>query len=147
MDDLQQRCQEENKPMQLSLEIPSSLPWVHGDVERVQQVLAYLVSNAWNYTPKGGKVALNAHLLENEVQVDVVDNGIGIKPEDQPRIFERFYRGEDPLVLATAGTGLGLAIVKNLVEMHRGRIWFTSEGVPGKGSIFSFTLPLQQAGV
>ena len=60
------------------------------------------------------------------------------------RVFERFYRGEHPLVLATPGTGLGLPIVRQLVEMHNGKIWMKSEGLPGKGSVFSFTLPIQK---
>jgi len=77
-----------------------------------------------------------------EIQVDVTDDGIGITSEEQERVFERFYRGEDPLVLATAGTGLGLAIVQQLIDLHGGRIWLTSEGIPGKGSTFSFTLPI-----
>ncbi len=62
-------------------------------------------------------------------------------PEDQARVFDRFYRGEHPLVLANAGTGLGLSIVRHLVEMHNGRIWMSSSGIPGQGSTFSFTLP------
>jgi signal transduction histidine kinase len=74
--------------------------------------------------------------------VDIQDNGVGIAFEDQPRIFERFFRGEHPLVLATPGTGLGLSIVRQLVEMHNGRIWMSSTGVPGEGSTFSFTLPI-----
>ncbi len=74
--------------------------------------------------------------------MDVVDNGVGIPKSDQDRVFERFFRGEHPFVLATPGTGLGLAIVKQLVEMHKGRIWMKSEGVPGEGSTFSFTLPV-----
>ena len=76
------------------------------------------------------------------VRVDVKDNGIGIFPEDQERVFDRFYRGENPMVMATAGTGLGLAIVRQLVEMHNGEIWVESSGVPGDGSTFSFTLPI-----
>jgi len=82
--------------------------------------------------------------VEGEIQVDIKDTGIGIHPGDQHRIFERFYRGEDPLVLATAGTGLGLAIARNLIEMHQGRIWFKSSGLTGEGSTFSFTLPVFQ---
>jgi signal transduction histidine kinase len=74
----------------------------------------------------------------------VEDSGVGIAPADQERVFERFYRGEHPLVLATPGTGLGLPIVRQLVEMHNGRIWMKSQGLPGKGSIFSFTLPIQK---
>ena len=86
---------------------------------------------------------MHLHALDKsgEVQVDVEDTGIGIAEKDQERLFDRFYRGDDPLVLATPGTGLGLAIVKQLIEMHAGRIWMKSEGVPGKGSTFSFTLP------
>jgi len=80
----------------------------------------------------------------NQVQVDVEDNGVGIAREDQDRIFERFYRGEHPLVLATPGTGLGLSIVKQIVEMHKGRIWMNSSGIPGDGSTFSFTLPVYE---
>jgi PAS domain S-box-containing protein len=146
-DDIHRRSQEEKKPMEFSMEISPYLPWVQGDPEGIRQVLVNLVSNAYNYTPMNGKVVVSAHLVDTKIQVDVLDNGIGIKSEDQSRIFERFFRGEDPLVLATAGTGLGLAIVKNLVEMHHGQIWFTSRGEPGQGSVFSFTLPLQQPGV
>jgi signal transduction histidine kinase len=76
--------------------------------------------------------------------VDVRDTGIGISQELAHRMFERFYRGEDPLVLATAGTGLGLAIARTLVEMHGGRIWFESSGNRGEGSVFSFTLPIYE---
>jgi signal transduction histidine kinase len=78
------------------------------------------------------------------VQIDVADSGVGIPLKTQKRIFERFFRGEDPLVLATAGTGLGLAISKIMIEMHHGRIWFTSSGEPGRGSTFSFTIPVNQ---
>jgi len=81
----------------------------------------------------------------SEVQVDVEDSGVGISKEDQARIFDRFYRGEDPLVLATPGTGLGLAIVRQLIEMHGGRIWLESGG-EGQGSTFSFTLPVDKKG-
>ena len=72
------------------------------------------------------------------------DNGVGIPFEDQDRIFERFYRGENPMVLSTPGTGLGLSIVKQIVDMHKGRIWMNSTGVPGEGSTFSFTLPVYE---
>jgi len=143
--DLVRRSREENKPMSIHLELAPALPRVDGDLERVSQVLWNLVSNAYNYTPENGHIEVRIRSLdETEVQLDVQDNGIGIALRDQKRIFERFYRGEDPLVLATAGTGLGLSIVKTLVEMHHGRIWFSSSGIRGEGSIFSFTLPLRQ---
>jgi GAF domain-containing protein len=144
--DVLRRSQEENKPMALSLNAPKKLPHVYGDIERVRQILGNLVDNAYHYTPENGTITVHIHFPNGgkEVQVDVKDNGVGIPLEDQSRVFERFYRGEHPLVLATPGTGLGLSIVKEIVEMHKGRIWMKSSGVPGDGSIFSFTLPLYE---
>ncbi len=144
--DLVRRSQEENKPMAISLDAPADLPAVRGDPERVRQILDNLVSNAYHYTPANGKINIALHRLdEDQVQIDVQDNGIGIPPADQERIFERFFRGENPLVLATPGTGLGLSIVQQLVQMHGGRIWVASTGIPGEGSTFSFTLPIYRA--
>ncbi|MFN2235439.1 MAG: ATP-binding protein, partial [Anaerolineales bacterium] len=137
------RSEEDNKPMQINLEIESGFPRVPGDPERVRQVLDNLVNNAFNYTHPNGQITVRLHIEGNEAQIDVKDNGIGIPPEDSKRVFERFYRGEDPLVLATSGNGLGLSITQQLIEMHHGRIWMKSNGVPGDGSVFSFTLPLQ----
>jgi signal transduction histidine kinase len=143
--DVLRLSQEENKPMALSLDAPKTLPPIFGDSERVRQILDNLVDNAYHYTPANGTIKVQIHSNNGtEVQVDVEDNGVGIAPEDQDRIFERFYRGEHPLVLATPGTGLGLPIVRQLVEMHNGRLWMKSEGVPGKGSTFSFTLPVHK---
>jgi signal transduction histidine kinase len=132
--------------MALSLEAPKKVPRVVGDLERVRQVLGNLMDNAYHYTPENGTITVHIHPLNggHEVQVDVQDNGVGIPLADQDRVFERFYRGEHPLVLATPGTGLGLSIVKQLVEMHKGRIWMQSSGVPGDGTTFSFTLPVYE---
>ncbi len=138
------RSQQENKPMALSLDAPQKAAPVIGDGERIRQVMGNLVDNAYNYTPDNGTIRISIHQQNGEMQVDVQDNGVGILPEDQPRVFERFFRGEHPLVLATPGTGLGLPIVRQLVEMHKGRIWMTSTGIPGEGSTFSFTLPLSK---
>lgn len=147
IEDVLRRSQEENKPMALSLNAPKKLPRVFGDMERVRQVLGNLVYNAYHYTPENGTISVNIQSLNggHEVQVDVEDNGVGIALDDQERVFERFYRGEHPLVLATPGTGLGLSIVKQIVEMHNGRIWMKSSGIPGEGSTFSFTLPVQES--
>jgi signal transduction histidine kinase/putative methionine-R-sulfoxide reductase with GAF domain len=144
--DILRRSQEENKPMAMSLEAPKKLPRVYGDAERVRQVLGNLVDNAYHYTPENGTITVEIQPLNggHEVQVDVKDNGIGISLEDQERVFERFYRGEHPLVLATPGTGLGLSIVKQIIDMHKGRIWMKSSGVPGEGSTFSFTMPVYE---
>ncbi len=144
--DLLRRSQEENKPMAFALDAAKNLPRAQGDADRIRQVMGNLVSNAYHYTPENGQITVRVTVTDsNEIQVDVVDTGVGIPVEDQGRIFDRFYRGEDPLVLATPGTGLGLAIVKQLVEMHNGRIWLKSEGV-GKGCTFSFTLPVYKKG-
>jgi PAS domain S-box-containing protein len=136
------QSEEDGKPMNFDLEISPDFPLVPGDPERVRQILANIVNNAYNYTHPDGLINVRAHIVDDEAQIDIKDNGIGIKPEEEKRIFERFYRGEDSLVLATAGNGLGLSITQQLVEMHHGRIWMKSDGVPGEGSIFSFTLPL-----
>jgi len=146
IEDILRRSQAENKPMALSLDAPKKLPPEYGDMERVRQVMSNIVFNAYHYTPENGTITVHLQPLNggHEVQVDVVDNGVGIAMEDQERIFERFYRGENPLVLATPGTGLGLSIVKQIVEMHKGRIWMKSSGVPGEGSTFSFTLPVYE---
>ncbi|HQV93395.1 MAG TPA: GAF domain-containing protein, partial [Anaerolineales bacterium] len=144
IDDVLRRSQEENKPIALSLDAPKKLPYVYGDAERVRQIVANLVDNAYHYTPENGTILVQLHPSNggSEVQVDIKDNGVGIALGDQARVFERFYRGEHPLVLATPGTGLGLSIVKELVEMHKGRIWVQSAGLDGEGSTFSFTLPV-----
>lgn len=138
------RSEVEEKPINIDFDFPPDLPRVNGDEERVRQIFANLVSNAYHYSPANSHIMVRASNSDDEVQVDVIDKGIGIHPEDQVRVFERFYRGEDPLVLATAGTGLGLSIVQQLIEMHGGRIWLESKGIPGEGSTFSFTLPIYQ---
>jgi GAF domain-containing protein/nitrogen-specific signal transduction histidine kinase len=144
--DFQHRSEEDKKPMTFSLDVPRVLSRVHGDADRIKQVMQNLLDNAYHYTPENGTITVHLHSLNGigEVQVDVEDTGVGISKEDQERIFERFFRGEHPLVLATPGTGLGLAIVKQLVEMHKGRIWVQSKGVTGQGSTFSFTLPISR---
>ena len=137
---LRGRIKDQGKQINVVEHKPDRLPQVVADYDRVTQIITNLVDNAFQYTPEGGTVSLSAALLDKEVRVDVSDTGIGIEPASLERVFERFYRGENPVVMETPGTGLGLAIVKNLVEMHGGRIWVESE--VGKGSTFSFTLPL-----
>jgi signal transduction histidine kinase len=131
------------KPMDLSAEAEPGLPAVWADRERVTQVLMNLADNAFNYSHAGGRIALRAahNPAANEVIIEVADTGVGVALEDQPRLFDRFYRGEDALVLATAGTGLGLAIARQLIEMHGGRLWL-AHSEPGKGSTFALALPV-----
>jgi PAS domain S-box-containing protein len=134
----------EEKSLSLKLDIPESLPPIYGDRDRVTQILTNLIDNARHYTPAGGQITVSAQVRGNFLQLSVADTGIGIAPEDQEKIFDRFYRADHPLVQETAGTGLGLAIVKSFVEMHGGEIWVESES--GQGSTFTFTLPLAERG-
>ena len=129
----------EGRSLDFVIDVPDDLPDLYADYDRIMQILSNLVSNAYSYTPDGGTVTIRAVPVENGVQVDIADTGIGIPKDQQSRIFERFFRGEDPIVMRTAGTGLGLAIVHNLVNMHRGRVWFESE--EGVGTTFSVWLP------
>jgi PAS domain S-box-containing protein len=127
------------KGVLLRSQLPSDLPMVHADPDRVAQVLTNLVGNAYQYTPSGGEIVVSAQARDGEVHVAVQDTGIGISPEDREKIFDRFFRADSPEVQQTSGTGLGLPIVKSLVEMQGGRIWVESE--LGEGSCFTFTLP------
>jgi signal transduction histidine kinase len=140
--DIQQKYAEEGKVLDYRLEANPGLPNIYGDIDRIRQILGNLIDNAYRYSPPGTSIEIRVHRQEDQVQVDIQDQGIGIFPNDQDKIFERFFRGENQLVMETAGTGLGLPIVKELVEMHNGRLWVKSDGIPGKGSTFSFTLPI-----
>jgi len=140
--DMIQRSQDDKKAMDFQVDMPPEIVPVNGDPDRVRQILDNLLENAYYYTPEHGKILLKLQQVDDDIRVDVIDNGIGILASDKERIFERFYRGEDPLVLSTSGTGLGLSIVQRLLDMHNGRIWVESSGVPGEGSTFSFTLPV-----
>jgi signal transduction histidine kinase len=114
---------------------------VEGDERRIRQVVFNLLSNAVKFTPAGGSVDVASARLDGEVRVSVADTGPGIAPEDQERIFEEFQQTD--LGARREGTGLGLALAKRLVELHGGRIWVESE--LGKGSTFTFALPLESS--
>jgi two-component system NtrC family sensor kinase len=131
--------QAESKGQGLRWERPETLPLVVGNPGRLVQVVDNLVNNAIKYTQAGGSIAVTATLDNGHVVVNVSDNGIGIPPDEQTRIFERFYRVESEEVLGIGGTGLGLAIVKAVINKHNGRVWVDSK--PGVGSSFSFVLP------
>lgn len=106
------------------------------------QVLINLVGNALRYTPEGGNIVLGAEVKEDRVVIYVSDDGPGVKPEDVPYIFERFYRSRKEYPKKNGGSGLGLAIAKSFVEAHGGSIWAENNpGSTGVGSTFYFTLP------
>ena len=130
----------EEKDLHLYSVIPEGLPRAYGDPARVVQILTNLVGNSYKYTPIGGEISVHAYVRDAMFHVAVVDTGIGISRENQQKIFDRFFRVDDPLVEEVSGTGLGLAITASLVKMHGGEISVESE--PGVGSNFAFTLPL-----
>ena len=123
----------------LLLELPHHWLAACADPERIRQVLANLLTNAISYSPAGGEIQIRARLHSDRVRVEIEDHGIGLTPEDQRRIFDRFYRASEGRALREQGSGLGLAIVKDLVEAHGGQVGVTSQ--LGVGSTFWFTLP------
>ena len=137
------RAEIERKQTEVSVDIEPDLPLIVADLRRVTQVVLNLVSNAVKYTYPGATVHLRA--FQNPaglLQIDVEDNGVGLSPEQQQHLFRRFYRADNPLRDEVGGTGLGLSIAKSFIELHGGEIWVQSE--LGKGSTFSFMLPLTQ---
>jgi two-component system sensor histidine kinase BaeS len=130
-----------DKGVDLQTEMAQDLAPVLADSDRIHQVLINLVGNALQYTPAGGQVTICTRQEDHQVRVDVTDTGTGIPPEHLPHLFTRFYRVDKSRSRAGGGSGIGLTIARHLVEAHGGRIWASSEGV-GKGSTFSFTLPL-----
>ena len=109
------------------------------DERKIKQVILNLLSNAVKFTSEGGRIGIDARQSDGSVQITVTDTGVGIAPEDQPKIFEEFRQVGSDYAHKVQGTGLGLTLAKKLVELHGGRIGVESE--VGKGSTFSFTLP------
>lgn len=128
----------EQKKLELIQEIEPGLPEVIGDRDRLIQVVINLISNAVKFTDQG-YIICRAKRTEREITVSIIDSGMGIAKEDEPKVFEKFKQVGDTLTDKPKGTGLGLPICKEIVEHHGGRIWVESE--LGKGSNFSFTLP------
>jgi signal transduction histidine kinase len=112
-----------------------------GDERKIKQILLNLLSNAVKFTPEGGRIGINARQVDGSVEISVSDTGIGIAPEDEPKIFEEFRQVGSDYAHKVEGTGLGLTLAKKFVELHGGRIWVESE--VGKGSTFTFMLPIQ----
>ena len=115
----------------LELELEDGLPEVTADRERTVQVMMNIVSNSIKYTPDGGKIVISAGRTGDRVWMQVDDNGIGIPPEDRPRIFERFYRVDKARSRQSGGTGLGLSIAKEIVARHEGVLELVDREGPG----------------
>lgn len=162
------RAQIDDRQQTLELNIPAGLPLVFADKSRVIQVLTNLISNAYKYTPNGGRIAVTVtreqaaqppHTLSGKVPATkpdvnfvpnpagyvwcaIQDSGVGISADDQLKLFQKFFRSGDQAVRDQPGTGLGLSITKSLIELQKGAIWVESDGVPGQGSTFAFSIPI-----
>ena len=121
--------------------LPRTVVW---DEDRINEVLGNLLSNAFKFTPRGGKVALSVQPSDGKVVVTVTDTGAGISGEQLPHIFDKFYQADNQAQAATKGTGLGLAIAKEVVEAHGGQI--TVRSTVGEGTTFVVTLPVEASG-
>lgn len=130
----------EEKGVTVSTMAPKEL-WLTADRNRLRQVVANLLDNAIKYTPSGGRIELGAHRQEHTVVLHVKDTGIGITPDELPRVWDRLYRGKPGL--SQRGLGLGLSLVKAVVEAHRGHVEASS--APGVGSVFTVVLPIRPA--
>ncbi len=143
----------EEKRLTIDFRLQQDLPAALADPDALKKIIVNLLDNACKYTQVGGEIRVDAEVRDGgqggyaagrHIQISVQDNGVGIPAEEQGKIFERFYRAENPLSVEAGGAGLGLAVAKALAEANRGRIWVESE--PGQGSTFSVALPIAPAG-
>ena len=131
----------EEKGIEMKVHLLSQAVEVEGDRAKLQRVVANLLDNAIKYTPEGDRIEVHLRRKDHQVEIEVIDSGMGIPEEDRERIFERFYRGDKSR--STPGSGLGLSLALAFVKAHKGAI--TVESSPGNGSRFTVTLPLVQS--
>ncbi|SEP06600.1 PAS domain S-box-containing protein [Mucilaginibacter gossypiicola] len=139
LNDLREILQQTGPSHQLILNLPAGELIVHADSQRIEQVIINLVTNAVKYSPKADKVIIEAVVTDNKLRVSVQDFGIGIQPDQQERVFSRFYRVEN-LASHMSGLGIGLYICQEIVNRHQGRLWV--ESIYGEGSTFYFEIPI-----
>lgn len=121
--------------------MPEDVPVVMADGNRITQILTNLISNAHKYTSGKGKISVVVHPENNRLRIDVKDTGMGLSKDEQEKLVTKFFRADNPSTQKVGGAGPGLWITNSLVGMHGREM--TVSGTPGKGSIFSFTLPLE----
>jgi PAS domain S-box-containing protein len=134
------RLTDKSEIHEIAIDFPIDFPPVLADPEKLEDVLTNLLDNAIKFSPAGGRITVRGAIDDDEVEITVADEGVGIASDEQELIFDRFYRTGDAVVKAVQGVGLGLHICKSIVEAHGGRIWVRSSR--GKGSEFTFTLPV-----
>jgi signal transduction histidine kinase len=123
--------------------MPGEDPWLDADAVRLSQVIGNLLHNAGKFTPRGGRIVLEARLLPGELEIVVSDNGVGIAPDVLPSVFDLFSQADRSLERSQGGLGIGLSLVKGLVEMHGGTVAAHSAGI-GKGSSFTIRIPMRE---
>jgi len=128
------------KSLQFECNLPAKLPELHLDKDKVVATMVNLLGNAAKYTPEGGRIALKVKTAQNKLQIDVEDNGVGIAEHELSKVFDKFFRSEDPRVLEETGSGLGLSLAREVIRLHGGDIHVSSE--IDKGSTFSIILPM-----
>ena len=135
----------DKKRQRLEWTVDAHLPLLMADGVRLKQVLLNLLSNAHKFSPEGSPITIEAQRDGESVRFGVVDRGDGIRPDHHGVVFQEFAQLDGSLARPHEGTGLGLPISRRLVEMHGGRLWVESEGVPGQGAAFYFTIPAARA--
>jgi PAS domain S-box-containing protein len=134
------RPQVEEKQLSLEIALPEKMPEPELDKDKIATVLVNLLGNAVKYTPENGRVIFRVNITDKQIEIGVEDTGVGIAEDELEKVFDKFYRSNDPRVQEQTGTGLGLALAQEVVRLHGGRI--TVESEINKGSTFSVTLPL-----
>jgi PAS domain S-box-containing protein len=129
------------KGVEIAQRLEDGASLVSGDASRLQQIVWNLLSNAIKFTPRGGRVRVRLEFTGSHARIEVADNGVGIRPDSLPHIFERFHQADRSITRRFGGLGLGLSIVKHLVELHGGDVQGASEG-EGSGATFTVTLPV-----
>jgi signal transduction histidine kinase len=137
------RAAADQKHQRLNAAVPSGKVEVFGDRQHLSQLIDNLIDNAIKYTPEKGLIQVRLRVEGGDMVFEVEDSGIGISPQYQQRVFERFYRVDKARSQSLGGTGLGLSIVKNIAERHNGSVNVISQ--LGVGSIFTFRMPVAQS--
>ncbi len=134
------RAQMEQKEIAFEFVVPEKIPRLNVDKDKFAAALVNLLGNGAKYTPRGGRVTLRVRIDEDALKIEVEDTGVGISEEDLPRVFDKFFRGDDSRVQAETGTGLGLSFAHEVVRLHDGTL--TAESQLNEGSTFTIHLPV-----
>jgi signal transduction histidine kinase len=130
----------QKKSIEFDVSLPPKMPELHLDKDKIVAVVVNVLGNAAKYTPSGGRVSLKVKVEDGKLKIAVQDTGVGVAEEEMPKLFDKFFRSDDPRVQAETGSGLGLSLAREVVRMHGGEI--TVESVLNQGSTFTVLLPV-----